>query len=331
MNSKDSETLKKGIAAGRYCFIFLIILFLAVHWLQLGTLLLTILFAYFLLDKLTVFKSRWLTIATFMTLVVVVFFGLAYFIAQAIRTLPHIVTISIPIIFQHAKEYGIELPFSDWDSLKDFALEGVKGQLLFIGNFANEATRQTIFVIIGIVIAVGIFIDSAVTTDRNLAERKKDLYSVLEYEIISRFHSLYASFRKVMGAQLIISGINTALTSIFVISFSFPHAPMAIAITFLCGLLPIVGNLISNSMIVGIGLTVSPKLGLFALIFLILLHKLEYFLNSKIIGHRIKNPVWLTLIALLVGERLLGITGMILAPVVLHFIKMETSKVQLET
>ena len=40
-----------------------------------------------------------------------------------------------------------------------------------------------------------------------------------------------------------------------------------------------------------------------ALVFLVLLHKLEYFLNSKIIGDRIKNPVWLTLLALIIGER----------------------------
>lgn len=319
------------MASGRNCFIFLIVLFFALHWLQLGTLLITVLFAYFLLDKLTIFKSRWVTIMVFTTLVIIVCWGLTYFIAQAIRTLPKIVTTSIPIVFQHAKEYGIELPFWDWDSLKDFALEGVKGQLLFIGNFANEATRQAIFVIIGIVIAVGIFVSSAVSTDESKSQQKNDLYSILAHEITNRFHSLYASFRKVMGAQLLISAINTALTSIFVISFSFPYAPLAIAITFLCGLLPIVGNLISNTIIIGIGLTVSPKLALFALVFLVVLHKLEYFLNSKIIGHRIKNPVWLTLIALLVGERLLGITGMILAPVVLHFIKTETSKVQLES
>lgn len=43
-----------------------------------------------------------------------------------------------------------------------------------------------------------------------------------------------------------------------------------------------------------------------------MLHKLEYFLNSKIIGDRIKNPVWLTLLALIIGERFMGIPGMIL-------------------
>jgi predicted PurR-regulated permease PerM len=101
---------------------------------------------------------------------------------------------------------------------------------------------------------------------------------------------------------------------------------MLIGVTFLCGLFPIIGNLISNTVIIGVAFTVSPKTALAALIFLVVIHKLEYFLNSKIIGDRIKNPVWLTLLGLLIGERLLGIPGMILAPVLLNFIKVEASQ-----
>ncbi len=35
--------------------------------------------------------------------------------------------------------------------------------------------------------------------------------------------------------------------------------------------------------------------------------------------------MWLTLIGLVLGEKLMGIPGMILAPVVLHYIKVEAS------
>jgi len=52
-----------------------------------------------------------------------------------------------------------------------------------------------------------------------------------------------------------------------------------------------VGNLVSNSIIVGIAFTISPRAAIASLFFLVALHKLEYFLNSKIIGDRIKNPV----------------------------------------
>jgi len=133
-----------------------------------------------------------------------------------------------------------------------------------------------------------------------------------------------------MGAQLTISLINTGLTAIFLISVKMPHTALLIAVTFLCGLVPIVGNLVSNTIIVFIALTVSLKLAIFALIFLILIHKLEYFLNSKIIGDRIRNPVWLTLIALIIGERLMGIPGLILAPVVLNYLRVEMLTVEVQ-
>jgi len=130
-----------------------------------------------------------------------------------------------------------------------------------------------------------------------------------------------------MGAQIIISAINTLLTAIFVLALHFPYAVVVIGITFLCGLLPVVGNLLSNTIVVAIGFTVSPRTALVALIFLIVIHKLEYFLNSKIVGWRIHNPLWLTLLALIIGERLLGLPGMILAPVVLNYLRLETSRI----
>ncbi len=123
-----------------------------------------------------------------------------------------------------------------------------------------------------------------------------------------------------------ISTINTGLTAVFLIGNGYPFAAVLIVLTFLCGLLPIIGNLISNTLIVGVGFTLSPRTALVALVFLVVIHKLEYFLNSKIIGDRIKNPMWLTLIGLVLGEKLMGIPGMILAPVVLHYIKVEASK-----
>ncbi|HTD88165.1 MAG TPA: AI-2E family transporter, partial [Candidatus Binatia bacterium] len=139
------------------------------------------------------------------------------------------------------------------------------------------------------------------------------------------------SFELVMGAQLIISSINTVLTAIFVLTVGLPYAGVIVVVTFLCGLLPIIGNIISNTITVAIAFTVSPHTALGALAFLIAVHKLEYFLNSKIIGERIKNPVWFTLIALILGERLMGIPGMILAPVILHFIKVEASSMKVPT
>lgn len=112
-------------------------------------------------------------------------------------------------------------------------------------------------------------------------------------------------------------------------SVRLPHAPLLIATTFLCGLVPIVGNLVSNTIIAFVGLSVSLKIALVAVIFLIVIHKLEYFLNSTIVGQRIRNPVWLTLIAVIIGEQLMGVPGLVLAPAVLNYRRVELSKIEM--
>jgi predicted PurR-regulated permease PerM len=180
--------------------------------------------------------------------------------------------------------------------------------------------------IIGVVVAISLFLSSRVHLGEADDAVQDNVYSATGAEILTRFQTFYGSFSTVMGAQLLISLINTALTAAFLLLADFPFASIIIVLTFLCGLLPVVGNLISNTLITCVGLTVSPQLALLALGFLVVIHKLEYFLNSRIIGRRIKNPMWLTLLGLLLGEKLMGIPGMILAPVVLHYIKVEASR-----
>ncbi len=177
-------------------------------------------------------------------------------------------------------------------------------------------------------IAIGLYLNPRLELNRDEHPIRNNWYSVSCDAIAERFRLFYRSFAVVMGAQILISAINTVLTAMFIFAVHLPNAMLVLGLTFVCGLLPVVGNLISNAIIVGIGFTVSPRMALMALAFLILIHKLEYFLNSKIVGHRIRNPVWLTLLALLVGEKLMGIPGMILAPVVLHYVKVEASSVE---
>jgi predicted PurR-regulated permease PerM len=193
---------------------------------------------------------------------------------------------------------------------------------------AKTTTTNLVFSILGIVAAASLFFKTGLDPYRGTHRVKNNLYSICCEQVARRFRDFYRSFATVMGAQITISLINTALTAIFLMAIRMPHAPLLIVVTFLCGLVPIVGNLVSNTIIVFVALTVSLKLAISALVFLIVIHKLEYLLNSKIIGDRIRNPVWLTLIALILGERLMGIPGLILAPVVLNYLRVEMLTVE---
>ena len=100
-----------------------------------------------------------------------------------------------------------------------------------------------------------------------------------------------------------------------------PMAGALIVLTFVAGLLPVVGNLISNTFIVILSLSHGLGLTLISLVWLVGIHKLEYFLNAHIIGHKIKAAAWELLIAMLLMEAAFGLAGLIAAPVIYAQVK----------
>jgi predicted PurR-regulated permease PerM len=301
-------------------------------FLHLGVPLLVVLFSYFALCQLYfVTKRKWLALSAFIVVVAALATAAIYFTRAAILALPDLADTSIPSASAWAQQRQIELPFTDFESLRAVVIDTLKQEAHYLRNvahYARSASTTLVFSILGIVTAVSLFLKTGLDPYRGTHAVKNNLYSISCDEISTRFRDFYRSFETVMGAQITISAINTVLTAIFVFGAHLPHAPLLIAVTFLCGLVPIVGNLVSNTIIVFIALKVSLKLAIGALVFLVSIHKLEYFLNSKIIGSRIRNPVWLTLIALILGERLMGIPGLILAPVVLNYLRVEMLTVE---
>ena len=301
-------------------------LLVLIGWLHMATLVLMALFGYFALNFLSFGRSKALGVALYLIVVGAIGYGLFFFSREAYKTLPEIADTTIPAVVNFAEKRSIELPFTDYASAKTLALQEVKDRLANLGRYAREATLQVAMLIIGLVVAISLFINAKWEVDDDPDAVKDSLYATVVRELVLRFKTFYGSFARVIGAQIIISAINTALTAVFLLWNGFPYTTVIIVLTFLCGLLPIIGNILSNTLIVGVAFTISPRMALAALVFLVVIHKLEYFLNSKIIGDRIKNPMWLTLIGLVVGEKLMGIPGMILAPVVLHYIKVEASR-----
>ena len=312
----------------RFSYAFILVMLLLAGWLHLTTLLLTICFSYFVLSKLRFGQGKWLPILLFSIVVLAIFYGFAYFIRHAFIALPSIFSTSIPPLIAYATEHGVELPFTDEESLKALLVDSVRDQVRYFWSFAKIGTKEFVALAVGVVVAASLFLNPTLDLDHGRHLVRNNLYSLCCDEIAARFRAFYRSFVVVMGAQLIISIINTGFTALFILAWPLRYSGVIIGVTFLCGMLPILGNLISNSIIVAIYFTDSPKRAIWALIFLVTLHKMEYFLNSKIVGERIKNPVWLTLLGLVIGERLMGFPGMILAPVLLNYLKVETSTME---
>jgi len=151
----------------------------------------------------------------------------------------------------------------------------------------------------------------------------------LARELVGRTSHLATAFRQVVFAQLKISLLNTLFTAIFllgVLPLLGVHLPLAktlVLITFLAGLLPVVGNVISNTVITIVALSVSFYVAVAALLFLVMIHKLEYFLNARIVGGEIRAHAWELLLAMLVMEAAFGLSGLVAAPVFYAYVKRE--------
>jgi len=146
---------------------------------------------------------------------------------------------------------------------------------------------------------------------------------------------LATAFRNVVFAQLWIATINTFFTWLYLgvalplFGINLPQVKTLVVVTWIAGLLPIIGNLISNTIIVVVSLSESLQLALISLAFLIIVHKLEYFMNARIIGSRIRAHAWELLIVMLTMETAFGIVGLIAAPIFYAYIKEELARMRM--
>ena len=151
----------------------------------------------------------------------------------------------------------------------------------------------------------------------------------------ARLVALANAFEKVVFAQVKISALNTGLTALYLMvilplcGVRLPMVTLLVLLTFVAGLLPVAGNLISNSTIVLISLGLSPGVGAASLGFLVLIHKLEYFTNARIVGGEVKASAWELLCAMLVLEAVFGLSGLVAAPVVYAWLKAELKEAKL--
>jgi predicted PurR-regulated permease PerM len=154
-------------------------------------------------------------------------------------------------------------------------------------------------------------------------------------QLAIRVTRLGDAFRQIVAAQFWIAAFNTSLTAIFLLlvlplwGMKLPYTAMLITLTFVGGLIPIVGNLICNSVITLVGLSVSPYAAAACLGFLIMIHKAEYVINAKVVGQRTHIRVWELLAVLFVAEAVYGPTGLVAAPLFYAYAKKELDAARL--
>ncbi len=209
---------------------------------------------------------------------------------------------------------------ADADALKDEAASWLREHAAELRKAGGEVGRGLAYALIGMVIGALVAVREVEPARApGLLARALTRCAVLVED----------AFRSVVLAQIRISALNTALTAIYLwlvlpaIGVHLPLTKTMIALTFVAGLLPIIGNLVSNSVIVVLSLSYSLPIAAGSLIFLVVVHKLEYFINARIVGSRINASAWELLFAMLVMEAAFGLPGVIAAPVFYAYAKAE--------
>lgn len=215
---------------------------------------------------------------------------------------------------------------SDTNELKKISVDWLRGHATELQLAGKEAAHVIFQIIIGMIAGAMVSLH--------------EIYPIHEYKplagsLLARLTHFGEAFRRVVFAQVRISALNTAFTTIYLaialpmLGIHLPFIKTIIVFTFICGMLPVIGNLISNTVIIILSLSHSFTVVIASFIFLIVIHKLEYFLNARIVGVQINSAAWELLIAMLVMESAFGLPGIVAAPIYYAFIKNELAAQEL--
>ena len=216
--------------------------------------------------------------------------------------------------------WAVERLPADAEELRQTLAQWLRAHSSELRLWGTTAGRVSFHVVMGMIIGAMVSLREAAPSPSR---------GPLGLALEARAFRLGDAFRRVVFAQVRIAAINTVLTAIYLVvllpafGIKLPLTGTLVAVTFVAGLLPVVGNVISNSIIVVVSLAHSPQLALASLAFLVSVHKLEYFLNARIIGTRIQARAWELLLAMLVMEAAFGLAGAIAAPVYYAYLKRE--------
>jgi len=209
---------------------------------------------------------------------------------------------------------------SNPESLKAAMAEWLRAHAGELQGMGKEAGRALAHILVGMVVGAMVSLHEA---------QPIHLYRPLSRALVERAARLSDAFRRIVFAQVRIAALNTFFTGLYLgvvlplLGVQLPFMKTLILVTFLAGLLPVVGNLISNTVIVVVSLSQSLHVAMGSLVFLVVIHKLEYFLNARIVGSQIRAKAWELLLAMLVMEATFGLLGVVAAPIYYAYLKDE--------
>jgi predicted PurR-regulated permease PerM len=279
------------------------------------------------------YHARLAVVAALSVTIVILITLLVWAVVSVLRNEPDSVSLLLNKMAEIIGDYKADLPVwigdyipADAADVRNWIVSRLRDHAEELQLAGREAGRAAVHIIFGMVLGV-------LTSLRIVAADHE--YRPLAQAMIERISLFGDAFRAVVFAQVRIATVNTILTALYLgvilplFGIHFPLVKTIIVVTFIAGLIPIAGNVISNTIIVVVSLNTSFQVAVSSLVFLLLIHKLEYFLNARIIGGIINARAWELLLAMLVMEAVFGLEGLIAAPVYYAYIKSELVRQEL--
>ena len=210
---------------------------------------------------------------------------------------------------------------TDAENLKATLVLWLKAHAVSMKAAGGDVSRGLLHALMGMLLAILVFFRH----QRHPHEERGRLSEVLAQKV----GRVAEAFSRIATAQIKISAMNTLLTAVYLFgilplfSHRLPFSTTIVLVTFVCGLIPVLGNLVSNTVIVILSMGVSFPTAIASLVFLVLIHKLEYLVNSRIVGGETDSQAWEILMAIVIGETAFGVAGVVMAPIIYTFIKRE--------
>ena len=228
--------MQRPVAISYAVFAVLLIFLAALH---LGTPFLAALFCYLALSKLAFFGKKWIALVLFLIVIAAVFSGAVFFLKRAFVVLPEIVETALPIVVRFASEHGIELPFTDIESLRTVALDSVRNTLGDLGKYVRVATKEFLFLAHRDRDRGQRFHESELRSQAGQRSAESGSLQLLHLPHSRPLQLVLPQFRAASWARRSSSPRSTPrLTAIFVFAVGLPYASLVIILTFVCGIIP---------------------------------------------------------------------------------------------
>lgn len=139
--------------------------------------------------------------------------------------------------------------------------------------------------------------------------------TAIYYDQLVQFgQSFLNTFGIAIKVQILISIINTVLSTVGFVILGFPNIIGLALMVFFLGLMPVIGVVISLVPLSIIAFQIGgTKYLIYMFIMIMVIHALEsYFLNPKLYSITMKLPIFYTFIVLMVSEILFGAWGLVI-------------------